>query len=142
MVCGWNRSGFLKRICVFVHAGLKEEARWYLSKFSWGHSFITLNEALLDKYAACKDGAAVLEAQNEYIKQAEDERAERRAKGSEYMTYSSSTSSEDDEDEEDDEAVGKSKANNDGAGASNETKTLEDGEAKEKVDAAGKKDAE
>lgn len=86
-------------------AGLKEEARWYLSKFSWGHSFITLNESLLDKYAACKDGAAVLEAQNEYIKQAEDERTARRAKN-DYLDFSSSSSSsnEGDDDDEEEEA--------------------------------------
>lgn len=81
---------------------MKEEARWYLSKFSWGHSFLTLNETLLDKYAACADGAAVLEAQNEYIKQAEDERAERRSKN-DYLDFSSSSESSNDDDVEDDD---------------------------------------
>lgn len=75
-------------------AGLKEEARWYLSKFSWGHSFIALNETLLDKYAQCKDNTEVLATQNEYIEQAEKERAERRAAAPDYPTSSSSSSSE------------------------------------------------
>lgn len=82
-----------------LRTGLKDEARWYLSKFSWGHSFLTLNETLLDKYAACADGAAVLEAQNEYIKQAEEERNERRSKN-EYLDFSSSSESSNEDDDE------------------------------------------
>lgn len=79
--------------------GLKEEAKWYLSKFSWGHSFLELNLTLLDKYAQCKDSKEVLEAQNEYIKNAEDERAARRAT-KDYPPTSSSSSGEEDEQEE------------------------------------------
>lgn len=72
---------------------MKQEAKWYLSKFSWGHSFIELNEELLNKYAECKDSSEVLIAQNEYIKNAEDERAARRAT-KDYPTSSSSSESE------------------------------------------------
>lgn len=78
---------------------MKEEAKWYLSKFSWGHSFLELNLTLLDKYAQCKDSKEVLEAQNEYIKNAEDERAARRATKDYPPTSSSSSGDEDVEDE-------------------------------------------
>lgn len=54
--------------------GLKEEAKWYLSKFSWGHSFLTLNEELLDAYAGCKDSKEILEAQNTYLEKARNEK--------------------------------------------------------------------
>ncbi|XP_050506986.1 18S rRNA aminocarboxypropyltransferase isoform X1 [Diabrotica virgifera virgifera] len=48
--------------------GFKEEARFYMNKFSWGHSFEELNKELLDIYATCTDSKSVVEAQNEYIK--------------------------------------------------------------------------
>ncbi|KAI4471320.1 ribosome biogenesis protein tsr3 [Holotrichia oblita] len=47
--------------------GYPKLATYYLSKFSWGHSFIDLNEELLDIYANCKDSASVVTAQNEYL---------------------------------------------------------------------------
>merc|ERR1712018_127684 len=40
--------------------GYKQIAKNYLNKFSWGHSFISLNEVLLDQYANCKDGDEVI----------------------------------------------------------------------------------
>lgn len=57
--------------------GLKEEARWYLSKFSWGHSFLTLNEELLEAYALCKDSKEILEAQNAFLEKAKAEKLNR-----------------------------------------------------------------
>lgn len=78
--------------------GLKEEAKWYLSKFSWGHSFLDLNATLLDKYADCKDSKEVLAAQHEYIKTAEEERAVRRAT-KDYPTSSSSSSEAEEEED-------------------------------------------
>lgn len=106
-ICGklQIRKGIRKRIFIMyffwlIHSGLKEEARWYLSKFSWGHSFITLNETLLNKYAQCKDNTEVLATQNEYIEQAEKERADRRAAATDYPPAWSSSSSETESDED------------------------------------------
>lgn len=76
--------------------GLKEEARWYLSKFSWGHSFLTLNEELLDAYSLCKDSKEILEAQNAYLEQARNEKL---LKDDKSMWPSSSSSEEEEEDE-------------------------------------------
>lgn len=53
--------------------GFKDIALHYLSKFSWGHSFVELNEEILDIYSACTDSKSVVEAQNEYIKKAEED---------------------------------------------------------------------
>lgn len=71
---------------------MKDEAKYYLSKFSWGHSFIDLNLSLLDKYAACKDSKEILQVQDEYIKTEEEERIKRRATS--YYPESSDSSNE------------------------------------------------
>ncbi|EDS28624.1 conserved hypothetical protein [Culex quinquefasciatus] len=57
--------------------GYQDEALWYLNKFSWGHSFVELNQELLDAYAACKNSAEILEAQNKYLEKAEAEHSNR-----------------------------------------------------------------
>lgn len=53
--------------------GESAAAEFYLGKFSWGHSFISLNKELLEIYAACKDSAAVLAAQKQYLETARTE---------------------------------------------------------------------
>lgn len=58
--------------------GEKGAAELYLGKFSWGHSFLTLNEELLDAYTACKDGAEIIQAQQKYLEDAQSERQHRR----------------------------------------------------------------
>lgn len=58
--------------------GYKNEARLYMSKFSWGHSFEELNKELLDIYASCTDNKSVVEAQNEYIKKEQKKQEEDR----------------------------------------------------------------
>nr|CAH7737466.1 unnamed protein product [Callosobruchus chinensis] len=56
--------------------GFKESARFYLNKFSWGHSFLELNGDLLDRYASCKDGKEVIEVQTLYIKEEQEKLAQ------------------------------------------------------------------
>ncbi|RVE52504.1 hypothetical protein evm_002898 [Chilo suppressalis] len=50
--------------------GHKSEAKFYLSKFSWGHSFLELNSEVLDLYANCADSKSVIEAQNQFLENA------------------------------------------------------------------------
>ena len=45
-----------------------------MSKFKWGHSFYEVNAELLDIYANCKDGAEVVQKQNEFLKDEEQKR--------------------------------------------------------------------
>jgi pre-rRNA-processing protein TSR3 len=45
-------------------AGFKEEARKLLSVFVWGHTFMELNENLLESYATAKDSADVVRMQS------------------------------------------------------------------------------
>jgi len=47
--------------------GEAERAREIMSKFGWGHSFVTLNGSLLDEYASAADSATVIAIQREYI---------------------------------------------------------------------------
>ncbi|KAF5304436.1 hypothetical protein FQR65_LT07966 [Abscondita terminalis] len=49
-------------------AGYSDIAEKYLSKFTWGHSFLDLNKELLDNYAACKSSQEIISAQDDYIK--------------------------------------------------------------------------
>lgn len=58
--------------------GYESEAILYLSKFKWGHSFLTLNKELLDLYASCKNSSEVVEAQNSYLAKEQQERKDRR----------------------------------------------------------------
>ena len=47
--------------------GRQDRAADILSKFTWGHTFLELNEEPLRRYAACADSAAVVEVQREYL---------------------------------------------------------------------------
>jgi len=38
-----------------------------LSKFSWGHTFLELNDEPLRRYADCADSAAVVDVQDDYL---------------------------------------------------------------------------
>ena len=51
--------------------GEKEDARELLAKFKWGHSFLSLNGELLERYAACADGAEVIAAQEAWLVEAQ-----------------------------------------------------------------------
>lgn len=54
--------------------GMKDEAKFYLSKFSWGHSFLELNEELLERYADCKSSEEILQVQQKYLEESDKER--------------------------------------------------------------------
>ncbi|XP_026739669.1 ribosome biogenesis protein TSR3 homolog [Trichoplusia ni] len=60
-----------------VITGHKKEAQFYLSKFSWGHSFLELNSEALELYAACTDSKSVLEAQEKYLETVKNEKDDR-----------------------------------------------------------------
>lgn len=57
-----------------VITGHKKEAQFYLSKFSWGHSFLELNSEVLELYASCTDSKTVLEAQAKFLDTATKEK--------------------------------------------------------------------
>lgn len=74
--------------------GLKKEARWYMSKFSWGHAFIELNEELLEAYSNCKNREEILTVQNAWIEKSQKEREESRKQEIKWPTSSESSCGE------------------------------------------------
>jgi pre-rRNA-processing protein TSR3 len=48
-------------------AGFKQEAKELLSIFTWGHTFIELNLAALENYAAAQNSAGIIRIQNSTI---------------------------------------------------------------------------
>lgn len=58
--------------------GFKKAAKFYMDKFSWGHSFIELNEEILEMYADCTDSKSVVEVQNKYIEDEQKKQADNR----------------------------------------------------------------
>ena len=44
-------------------SGFKQEAKELLSIFVWGHTFLELNQKLLEKYASAKDSTEIVEMQ-------------------------------------------------------------------------------
>lgn len=53
--------------------GQKEAASLYLSKFKWGRTFPKINEELLDKYSVCSTSTDVVQVQNTYLRDLEEE---------------------------------------------------------------------
>jgi len=47
--------------------GEREQAEEILSKFSWGHTFLELNDEPLRRYADCADSAEVVAVQDDYL---------------------------------------------------------------------------
>lgn len=58
--------------CFYI-CGRKEWAEEILSTFSYGESFLEINEEVLDRYAACKDEEEVKKAEEAYLAQIEEE---------------------------------------------------------------------
>ena len=56
-------------LAIFDH---RDCAADLLSKFTWGHTFLELNEEPLRRYAACEDSAEVVAVQQEYLGRGED----------------------------------------------------------------------
>ena len=49
-------------------AGFKQEARELLSIFTWGHTFLELNRALLENYASAQDSTEIIEMQRSFTR--------------------------------------------------------------------------
>ena len=69
--------------------GFKKEAEMYMDKFSWGPSFITLNEEYLERYSKCETSQEILSEQQEILKELEREHNRKRDEIDLPPTYSS-----------------------------------------------------
>ena len=92
--------------CFYI-CGRKEWAEDVLSTFSYGQSFLDINEEVLDKYAECEDEEAVKKVEEEWLAMIEKEYTDRRAdravngEGGEEHLLNESDGEEGDEEEED-----------------------------------------
>ncbi|KAI1285713.1 18S rRNA aminocarboxypropyltransferase [Halotydeus destructor] len=81
--------------------GMNEIAELYLSRFKWGPGFLTLNDELFKLYQSCVDSAQVVEKQNQYIEDIENEsRDERCLLGSQNRNYDLPPSESEESDDE------------------------------------------
>uniref|UniRef100_A0A182IPW0 18S rRNA aminocarboxypropyltransferase n=1 Tax=Anopheles atroparvus TaxID=41427 RepID=A0A182IPW0_ANOAO len=78
--------------------GFKQEALWYLNKFSWGHAFVELNQELLDDYAGCSNSKEILEVQQKYLESATSEAQQSRSLPSSESEAEESTGNEEEDD--------------------------------------------
>lgn len=62
-----------------IITGFVEEAKFYLGKFSWGHSFLELNEELLNKYSLCTNAEEIIATQEKFLAEARQEKINRNA---------------------------------------------------------------
>ncbi|CAL1680070.1 unnamed protein product [Lasius platythorax] len=62
-----------------IITGFPDEAKLYLEKFRWGHSFLELNGELLEKYARCTNTEEIIAVQDKFLKDARQEKIDRRA---------------------------------------------------------------
>lgn len=58
---------------VFFITGFTELSEAYLHQFKWGHSFLSLNNELLNSYSSCTSSAEILKVQEDYLKTIEEE---------------------------------------------------------------------
>ncbi|XP_046567854.1 18S rRNA aminocarboxypropyltransferase-like isoform X2 [Haliotis rubra] len=62
----------------FYLTGFKELGTILLSKFKWGSNFYKVNEALLERYVACKTSAEIVQVQQDYLAEIADEKLSRK----------------------------------------------------------------
>ncbi|KAF3428831.1 hypothetical protein E2986_06847 [Frieseomelitta varia] len=62
-----------------IITGFVEKAKFYLGKFSWGHSFLELNGELLKKYSLCTNAEEIISTQEKFLIEARKEKLNRRA---------------------------------------------------------------
>ncbi|TQV98256.1 RLI and DUF367 domain-containing protein [Cordyceps javanica] len=74
----WRLNCVEALAAAFYICGHADWAEQILEPFSYGRSFLDINEALLDKYAACTDAASVKKAEEDWMAQLEREYAENR----------------------------------------------------------------
>ncbi|MCU4800663.1 DUF367 family protein [Halobacteria archaeon HArc-gm2] len=67
-------EAFAGALCIL---GERDHAEEILSKFTWGHTFLELNEEPLRRYAECADSSEVVAVQDDYLVAEDDPDRER-----------------------------------------------------------------
>lgn len=108
----WRLNCVEALAAAFYICGHPDWASQILEPFSYGPSFIDINESLLKRYAACTDEASVKRTQEEWMEKLEREYAESREEGEDDMWTKGNTNrtrfdpSDDDDEEEDSDENG------------------------------------
>lgn len=63
-----------------IITGFRDEAKFYLGKFSWGDSFLEINNDLFEKYALCTSSEEMTDAGNKFLDDVREERLNRDSK--------------------------------------------------------------
>ena len=90
----------------FYICGFPDTAALYMSKFSWGSSFIDINRELLDQYSACSSSEEVIKVQTKHLQSMQKEERSEKAKatGGYLDDLDLPPSESEEEDESDDES--------------------------------------
>ncbi|VDP09507.1 unnamed protein product [Soboliphyme baturini] len=78
----------------FSDFSFSDDANELISKFKWGHGFMSLNEVMLKVYASCSSPAEIIRAQSDYLQRLRKEDENRRS-STKYDLPSTSSSSSD-----------------------------------------------
>eukprot|EP00210_Caulerpa_lentillifera_P004775 g4559.t1 len=84
---------------VLVICGFRDQGEAIITRFKWGSTFLKLNEDNLTLYESCENGREVIDAQNKWLLEMEQEAKER----SNSRWYDFPESSEEEEQEEEEE---------------------------------------
>lgn len=83
---------------VLVICGFREQGEELIGRFKWGQTFLRLNEENFELYESCKNGREVIEAQDKWLREMEEE-AKERSSNTKY-DFPKSSSSEEEEEED------------------------------------------
>ncbi|XP_011090454.1 ribosome biogenesis protein TSR3 homolog isoform X2 [Sesamum indicum] len=64
-----------------IICGEEETGNLLLSKFKWGHAFLSLNREILKAYSECKNGTDMISVQNEWLSQQTSHTSDSRGDG-------------------------------------------------------------
>jgi len=79
-----------------IITGFPKIADYYLGKFRWGNSFLSLNGEVLQKYSSCKTSTEVIEVQKTYLEDVRMEKEEQSKKDPFDITDSDDSDGDDD----------------------------------------------
>eukprot|EP01024_Parvocaulis_polyphysoides_P001781 TRINITY_DN10507_c0_g2_i1.p1 TRINITY_DN10507_c0_g2~~TRINITY_DN10507_c0_g2_i1.p1 ORF type:complete len:293 (+),score=38.38 TRINITY_DN10507_c0_g2_i1:67-879(+) len=61
--------------------GLEDDARSVMARFKWGETFFSLNDQLLQAYRDCETSQEIIEVQNQWLQQLNDEQLQHQNQG-------------------------------------------------------------
>lgn len=100
---------------VLILCGFKDEGEALMGRFKWGHSFLSLNAELFDKYCECETGQEVIDVQNAWLAEISGQNGQEDDYDAPYYDFPPS-SSESCSDEDNESIQGEDKGGDQGGG--------------------------